>query len=144
MPKDAHGNEALRSKPNFLQKAEGRAVVLRDHLSPRTTLRWQRVCFSDRLSAVCTKRWPVLLSIDGLWHKAAHNTYSPGSMFLWTLTLHMLSPPLPQQLCLFEEKAVPVNSGLAARPTALPTLHGVPVSSDLWVVIFAVKYSGLN
>lgn len=63
-------------------------------------------------------------------------------------SLCVCSPLLCHSSCVClkgsREKAVPVNSGLAARPTALPTLHGVPVSSDLWVVLSAVKYLGLN
>lgn len=43
-----------------------------------------------------------------------------------------------------EEKAVPLNSGLAARPTALLTPPGAPVRSDLWMVLSVVKYLGLN
>jgi len=43
-----------------------------------------------------------------------------------------------------KEKNVPVNSSLAARPTALLTPHRVPVWSDLCVVLFVVEYLGIN
>lgn len=128
MPKGAHGNDVPRSNPSFYRRQKGGQWC--SGTACPLGLRCTGSTCAFLIASVQSALKYSLCFFSLIAHATKlHIIHIHQDLNFSGFSLFMFSPLLCNSSCICfkgsEEKAVPVNSGLAARPTALLTPHGV-------------------